>query len=268
MKKQVAEIHEALFKQSKPTITTSQPKLEESGGIPLWLGLYRLDNSQSAEFATHFRFRKDLSDFAYINDWDRFLTRGLDMGRKFYHQNWINAVRIMPIRDLREPSGYTPLHQAAWHGAPAPIVEKLICLGAWRLARTVRDGKMQTPLDIAKDLGWTHLYSLLTPVIHHPIPPLVLIGLQKQLDDVFATIFPGAMKNFLVPQVEILTELQDSQLLALLEPEVQSLEAPVSMHLYLDQREIVARVVRKDHSKGVYRICEDRWHEIERGMLF
>lgn len=33
----------------------------------------------------------------------------------------------------RVPSGYTPLHQAAYHGAPVDIVEILIKHGAWSL---------------------------------------------------------------------------------------------------------------------------------------
>jgi hypothetical protein len=189
------------------------------------------------------------------------------MGNNGYNQNWINASRIMETDDLREPSGFTPLHQAAWHGASTLVVEKLILLGAWRLARTVRKGRMQTPLDVAKEFGWAHLYSLLTPVVHHTIPASVLLGLQKQVNQVFTMAFPSATERFRVPQVEILTELKDPQLLVPLEAEIQNVERLVGMHLFLDKREIVAQVVKADGTTGVYRIREDGWDEIERGIL-
>jgi hypothetical protein len=145
----------------------------------------------------------------------------------------------MKTDDRHEPSGYTPLHQAAWHGASTLVVEKLILLGAWRLARTVSNGLMQTPLDVAKRFGWAHLYSLLTPVVHHTLPALVLLGLQKQLDQVFTEVFPGATEHFRVPQVEILTELKHPQLLVPLEAMKQEVENPICVRLFLDERELV-----------------------------
>ena len=37
-------------------------------------------------------------------------------------------------------SGFTPLHQAAWHGAPVEVVRELVRRGAWRTLRTA-DGR-------------------------------------------------------------------------------------------------------------------------------
>lgn len=53
---------------------------------------------------------------------------------------------------------YTPLHQAAWHGAPVDVVSRLIELGAWRSLRTA-DG--ERPVDIARARGHHHLLDVL-----------------------------------------------------------------------------------------------------------
>jgi hypothetical protein len=265
MEKQLVEIREALLKQSKPIITTTQSITVETKEIPIWLGQYRLKQGQVPKMP-YFRNRHYLSNSAYFGDWDRLLTRHLVTGNGEYNQNWINASRIMETDGIGEPSGFTPLHQAAWQGASKLVVEKLILLGAWRLARTVRNRLMQTPLDVAKEFGWAHLYSLLAPVVHHTLPASVVLGLQEQLHQVFAKAFPGVTECFRVPQVEILTELKDPQLWVPLETEKQ-MERPIGMHLFLDGRELVAQVVKTDGATGVYRIREDGWDEIERGML-
>lgn len=46
-----------------------------------------------------------------------------------------------------EPKGYTPLHQAAWHGANLSVIGELLSLGADRSATT--NTKRQTAYDIA-----------------------------------------------------------------------------------------------------------------------
>jgi hypothetical protein len=252
--------------RSKPILTTTQSIIVERQEIPIWLGQYRLEQDQTLGMS-YFSNRNNLSNSAYRADWDCLLTRNLAAGYEAYNQNWINSSRIMKANDRDEPSGYTPLHQAAWHGASTLVVEKLILLGAWRLARTVRNGLMQTPLDVAKRYGWAHLYSLLTPVIHHTLPASVLLGLQKHLDQVFAEVFPGATERFRVPQVEILTELKHPQLLVPLEAEKQNVENPIGVRLFLDERELVAQFAKTDGTTGVYRIREGGWDEIERGIL-
>ncbi|MET3962816.1 hypothetical protein ABIE44_002750 [Marmoricola sp. OAE513] len=55
-------------------------------------------------------------------------------------------------------SYYTPLHQAAWHGAPVEVVEELLALGSWRTLRTARG---QRAVDIAADGGHERLVDLL-----------------------------------------------------------------------------------------------------------
>jgi hypothetical protein len=278
MEKQLAELREAMLKQSKPVVTSthstrieepenpSKPIIVERQEIPIWLGQYRLKQGQTPEMP-YFNDRDELTDSAYWGNWDDLLTHNLAAGDEVYNHNWINARKILEIDEPREPSGYTPLHQAAWHGASTSVVEELILLGAWRLARTWRNEQMLTPLDLAKRFGWAHLYSLLTPVVHHTLPASVLVGLQTQLDEVFEKAFPGATKHFRIPQVEILTELEYPQLLVPLDAEKQNVENPIGMRLFLDQRELVAQIVKTDGTTGVYRIRKDSWDEIERGIL-
>jgi hypothetical protein len=57
-------------------------------------------------------------------------------------------------------SWFTPLHQAAWHGAPTSVVSDLIARRALR-ALPARDGR--TAYDVAQAGGHSHLLDLLTP---------------------------------------------------------------------------------------------------------
>lgn len=60
---------------------------------------------------------------------------------------------------------FSVLHQAAWHGAPVKVVEKLLKHGG---LRGLRDAKGRIPVDVAYERGHSHLFKLL----HPPEPPL------------------------------------------------------------------------------------------------
>nr|WP_090341732.1 ankyrin repeat domain-containing protein [Mycolicibacterium malmesburyense] len=61
---------------------------------------------------------------------------------------------------------FTPLHQAAWHGAPTPVVQRLLERGA---LRSLRDAKGRTARDVAVENGArAELVALLAP----PASPL------------------------------------------------------------------------------------------------
>jgi len=266
MEKQLLELREAIVKQSKPMVAATPSITADRQEIPIWLGQNRLKKGQSPA-APYFRARHELSDSAYFGRWDRLLTKNLAAGNKTYKQNWVNSIRIKKASDPAATSGYTPLHQAARNGTSAAVVERLIRLGAWRLARTVRNGRSQTPLDVAREFGWAHLYALLTPVVHHTLPAAAVLGLQTQLDRVFAEAFPEAGERFCVPQVEVLTELKDPQMVVPLEAAEHDGERLVGLHLFLDKREIVVKVFKVDGTKGVYRVRENGWGEIQHGLL-
>jgi hypothetical protein len=92
--------------------------------------------------------RNALADSARAGDWSGVL------GQLNEHPNWVNAVRPSGA------SGYTALHQAAHHGAPASVVATLLERGAWRLMSTTSD---EIALDIANRKGHAHLRAALTP---------------------------------------------------------------------------------------------------------
>ncbi len=56
-------------------------------------------------------------------------------------------------------SWFTPLHQAAWLGAPVEVAERLIRLGAWRSLRTADGARVD---DLARTCGHRHLLEILS----------------------------------------------------------------------------------------------------------
>jgi ankyrin repeat protein len=78
-----------------------------------------------------------------------------------YNGQWTDLLALLRHQpDLPMPSnaastgkGYTPLHQAAWHGAGLPVVGALLALGADRRLST-KEG--QTARDIARSRHYLH----------------------------------------------------------------------------------------------------------------
>ncbi|MFF6995410.1 ankyrin repeat domain-containing protein [Streptomyces sp. NPDC008313] len=103
----------------------------------------------------------------YLAERDRFadMARDADWHGLFHalgkHPEWVNLSRP------GNRSGFTALHQAAWHGADFPVVSRLIAHGAWRTQRT-RDGRRA--VDVARERGHTRLLELLEPVVVRPLP--------------------------------------------------------------------------------------------------
>ncbi|KAK7018254.1 hypothetical protein R3P38DRAFT_2981939 [Favolaschia claudopus] len=169
-----------------------------------WLGATRLVE----EITPYHTARSELSDAAYIfHSWD--LHEGFRQGREVYNQDWVNCIRLR--RDA--PSGYTPLHQAAWHGESQEEVQRLLDLGAWRTLATIETNEI--PLDIARKFQHAHLYDLLAPVIRHPVPAKTMLRLEAGLHEIiqsecklnesdFASMSERATRY---PEVSVLTEL-------------------------------------------------------------
>ena len=83
-------------------------------------------------------------------------------------------------------SWFTPLHQAAWHGAPASVVSGLLDRGALR-SLPARDGR--TPYDVARRRGHTHLLELLTPPTSRLTPERA-----AALDTGLASVIDGRLR--------------------------------------------------------------------------
>lgn len=79
--------------------------------------------------------KSKIAELAYQGSWSKLLPILSD------HPELVNLAT--------ELKGYTPLHQAAWHGASPKVVGKLLALGADRSLMTLN--KSQTPWQIAKE---------------------------------------------------------------------------------------------------------------------
>ena len=77
----------------------------------------------------------EISQMAFQGRWDALLPR----------------LRRAPslINVASGTKGYTPLHQAAWHGAALPVVGEMLAMGADLCATTLNKG--QTPCQIARE---------------------------------------------------------------------------------------------------------------------
>lgn len=141
-----------------------------------------------------------LADAAKNGDWDRVLAAVSGTDRSLTPNDW-------------RPGGaslYTPLHQAAWHGAPLPVVERLIDMGAWR---TLRTEKGQRALDIAAEKEHRQLLGILEPVIHRHVDPNSLDRLDLHLAALIETrIRPQIETRLRHPACEVLTEIPEGTL--------------------------------------------------------
>lgn len=160
-----------------------------------WDGVTRR-SSLKDEYAA---LRDRLADAARDGDW-RTVFEVLDE-----NPDWANSAR------LEGRSGYVPLHQAAWHGASAETVERLLWYGAWR---TLRAADGTRAVDIAERRGHRHLTGLLRPETRHFVPPDVLARLQQHLHRLIqhrAGLEDGSdlatQQGMRLPEVEVLTEL-------------------------------------------------------------
>lgn len=141
--------------------------------------------------------RHALADSAKAGDWSRVFRL---LSRT--HGEWINSTR---------PGGlarYAPLHQAAWHGAPVPVVEKLITLGGWR---TCQNARGERPVDVAERRDHRHLLAALAPVYKRRVPLEVLSRVQAH----FHAVIRGRAEHLVaqhqlrLPELEPLLEFEE-----------------------------------------------------------
>ncbi|GAA1979778.1 ankyrin repeat domain-containing protein [Kitasatospora viridis] len=143
--------------------------------------------------------RDALADAAYRGDWHAVLTA-------------VDATpELANSRRVGGRSGWTPLHQAAFHGAPVAVAEQLLAAGAWRTIRAV-DG--ERPVDIATRLGHHQLVPLLRPAPRHEVADGDLRAMEHFLHALIRvrTESMGITARLLPPQVSVLGELPDARL--------------------------------------------------------
>lgn len=134
------------------------------------------------------------------------------------HANWPRVFEILSegqeqvnTSRLDGSSWYTPLHQAAWHGASVGVVRHLIRLGAWR---TLRNARGERAFDVAQRRGHRHLLHALAPRYKHHVPQEVLLTIQAH----FHTVIYGRCQDLVerhrlrLPELEPLLELDRPQM--------------------------------------------------------
>lgn len=121
------------------------------------------------------------------------------------HPNLINTTR------LGGKSLYTPLHQAAYGGAPIEVAEKLIQMSAWR---TLQNARGERPVDVAQRRGHQHLIEILTPQYKHHLPTGILSKIQGYFHAVIRGRIdaPLAGHELRLPELEPLLELDAVQI--------------------------------------------------------
>ncbi|MBN3795808.1 ankyrin repeat domain-containing protein [Burkholderia sp. Ac-20392] len=154
-----------------------------------WDGITGADVLDDAQVAS----RHALADAARDGDW----ATVLDLVEK--QSRLVNATR------LGGTSLYTPLHQAAYGGAPKEVVVALLQLGAWRM---LRDAQGARPVDLAERRGHRHLVDLLTPQPRRFVPDETLSDIQRHFHDMIrgriARLRVDALR---LPELEPLLEL-------------------------------------------------------------
>jgi hypothetical protein len=81
-------------------------------------------------------------------------TKAHELSALAFRGDWNSLLPILKgnrhlVNIASEPKGYTPLHQAAWHGASLGVIGQLLRMGASRRARTF--SKRQNAADIATE---------------------------------------------------------------------------------------------------------------------
>jgi hypothetical protein len=154
-------------------------------------------------------------------------------------------------------------------------VRKLLHEGAWRLSRTcIGTGSSKiysTPLQVAQDHEWEHLYELLNPVIRRPVSYKILQILQDRLHDLikqtYAEDTEAHLECFLLPELEILTEFDRSRLWFPLEPELPDTRYGRAVHIILEGSELVVVMRWVRSRRKNYRVTVDGVQEIEQAIV-
>ncbi|MGB3485873.1 MAG: ADP-ribosylglycohydrolase family protein [Mycobacterium sp.] len=198
-----------VFQEARTRRPIAQESVSESAAVDStmrWCGV--LDPNQLAGAVVTARHR--LADAAKAGDWPAVFAL-LDTGEPYFD---VNGCR---------PGGtawFTPLHQAAWHCAPAPVVVELMRRGA---LRSLRDAKGRTPQDIVHErwLADKRHFGRVLNILRPPRSPFTLEQkraiddhLARVIDDRISHLYRGQDPRSILryPPVEILHEVSGRQL--------------------------------------------------------
>ncbi|MGU3782134.1 ankyrin repeat domain-containing protein [Burkholderia metallica] len=154
-----------------------------------WDGIMGADVLDDAQVA----MRHALADAARGGDWAAMLNVVAKQSAL------VNATR------LGGKSLHTPLHQAAYGGAPQEVVAELLRLGA---SRMLRNAHGERPVDLAEQRGHRHLIDLLTPQPRRFVPGDTLANIQRHFHEtILGRIAHLRVDALRLPELEPLLEL-------------------------------------------------------------
>jgi hypothetical protein len=152
--------------------------------------------------------RKDLKD-DYVARCDAIADAGR-AGR------WEDLLRLLDTADpganlwrVGGKSWFTPLHHAAWHGAPTEVVEEVVARGAWR---TLPSARGETPHDVAARRGHHQLLSVLEPALRRRMPQDRIAALDAHLDQVVRSRIDFLQVRLRPVVTAVLTEMKEPTL--------------------------------------------------------
>ncbi|MEJ8645784.1 ankyrin repeat domain-containing protein [Streptomyces sp. MS1.HAVA.3] len=142
--------------------------------------------------------RELLADAARDADWPRVFEQLAQ------NPDWVNATRV------GGPSGFTVLHQAAWHGAQDAAAALVGC-GAWRTLPTAAG---ERAIDVALARGHKSMSALLQPVVRHPLPSPTLTALESRFHALIRADSHGLADRhrLRLPTLSVLTELTEPRM--------------------------------------------------------
>ncbi len=216
----------------------------------------------------YYQKRHELANAVYAGEWDHAFQL-LAQAKTLYGQSWVNCIRFRTSDLDREPSGYTPLHQAAYFGAPIEVVQKFVELGAWRTARSMRGGD-NTPLDVVQVPEWHPLHRTLMPIIRHTVPSKTLDELQHRLHSLIFSEMRDDPKfhsrQMRPPDLYVLTELAVPAMWFPVDPDIQVR----GFFFRLDGRELLVKScnIHGKYSNRQYRISVEGCLPIHEAVIF
>lgn len=158
-----------------------------------WDGITKAETLNGEEAAR----RQRLATLSKANDWSALLSL------LSQQPELVNVVR--PGSRL----WFSPLHFAAYGGAPADVVKQLLELGAWR---TLRTAKGEQAVDIAQRRGHNHLVTLLTlPKLVQPLSTELLEAIQGHFHTLITRTTGHVVKQhkLRLPQLDVMLELDE-----------------------------------------------------------
>ncbi|EXJ74793.1 uncharacterized protein A1O5_01489 [Cladophialophora psammophila CBS 110553] len=194
---------------------------------PIWHGQLSRDLYDQQ----YLRMRDRLADAAYWGNWAK-VEATIDEAHAHGLRSWPNCYRL---GRLPSPSGWTPLHQAAFLSAPEHVVRKLVDQGASLTLQTLWASSAELPfrnmtaLEMARFLGFKHLFDVLSPVLHHLVPHTTLDKLQQHFHRLIQVDLAGRPEaaHLRLPALELLTELRNPEMyFALKSPKIAMVITP------------------------------------------